>query len=395
MTHDPSRPPEAVTPVLPAAPRSQAAPTEPDALATDAGPAPTHAVAFGERTHAPNRLRAGVVAGAAIALAVGAVATSFAASPGATATGTDGNGATGTVTTSAWAPPAAMSGLLDGQAGVFEHGRLGGHGGFRDITISAIDGSSLSLETSDGWTRTVTVSDGVELTKGGQAIELSDLVVGDEIRLRQEITDDGTITVTGIAVVVPSVAGEVSDLSATGFKLTGRDGAVWTIAVTNDTTYRYGAGEGSLADIEDGDVVHVQGTSTGDNALTATSVAVRGDMAAGTVTATSADSITIEDRDGDRVTIHVDADTTYRSPGVDDASLADIAVDDVIAVSGRTRSDGSIDAAAVMEGGRFERPGFDGPDFGGGRGGHGPGFPGGPGLPGNADDDGDSPTDAG
>ena len=45
-------------------------------------------------------------------------------------------------------------------------GRLGG------VEITAIDGSDLVLETVDGWTRTITVTDDTEITKGGDPIEL-------------------------------------------------------------------------------------------------------------------------------------------------------------------------------------------------------------------------------
>ena len=84
----------------------------------------------------------------------------------------------------------------------------------------------------------------VELTKGGQAIEVSDLEVGDQVRFSQTRNDDGTYTVDAIAVVVPSVRGTVSDVSSTGFKVTTRDGSVWTIAINGTTKYQYGAGDG-------------------------------------------------------------------------------------------------------------------------------------------------------
>ena len=63
----------------------------------------------------------------------------------------------------------------------------------------------------------------------------------------------------------------------------------------------------------------------------------------------------------------MDADTTYRVPGVENADLGDVTVDMAIGVSGRERADGSIDADAVAAGtGRgFKRGGglrgFDGP----------------------------------
>jgi hypothetical protein len=84
------------------------------------------------------------------------------------------------------------------------------------------------------------------------------------------------------------------------------------------------------------------------------------------VTAKTADSITIKRRDGTSVVIHVGADTTFRVAGNKNAKLADVTVDMVIGVSGRSRADGSIDANAVVAGkagklrgagnGRFDRP---------------------------------------
>ncbi len=181
---------------------------------------------------------------------------------------------------------------------------------------------------------------------------LSDLAVGDQVRFRQTRNDDGTYTVEALAVVVPSVRGEVSDVSSTGFKITTRDGSVWTIAVNGSTVYQYGTGTGTLADVTNGTKAVVLGTSTGDNALTATTVRVAADKAVGTVTAKTADTITITKRNGSTVTVHVDADTTYLVPGVENADLGDVAVDMAIGVSGRERADGSIDADAVAAGHR-------------------------------------------
>jgi len=370
---DPTRPSAPAEPVWtepaltpPAQPASATteAPLASTAAASTAGSA-SDAVAFTGRTGTPSKLRAGVVAGAAVALAVGAVATSFAASPAPSA------GTNSGITTPA-APFAGNGGITlpggafeqRGPGGFGDHGGFG-PGGFRDITIAAINGSSLSLETADGWTRTIEVTSSVELTKGGQTITVADLAVGDSIRFAQTRNDDGTYTVTAIAVIVPSVSGVVSDVTSSGFKVTARDGSVWTITVDGSTEYHFGTGDGSLSDVKAGEGVRVLGEANGDNALTALSVQVAGDHAVGTVTAKTADTITLKVRDGSSVTIHVDADTTYRVPGNDAAALSDITVDMVVGVDGRARADGSIDAATVGAG--FK--GNDGHGFG--RGGHG------------------------
>lgn len=338
--------------------------------AADAAPAAIalDAAAFSGRPGGPSRLRVGLVGGAAVALAVGVVATSLAASPAPSGAGVG-------------LPAAITPGLgfgLDDGAAVFDHGRFGGPGR-GDITITAISGSDVTLGTDDGWRRTIAVTDAVDLTRAGQDVALSSLKVGDLVRFRQTRNDDGTYTVTALAVVVPTIRGEVSGVTPSGFKVTTRAGAVWTVTVNGSTKYAFGAGDGTLADVTNGDAVLVAGDPAGDNALTALSVRVNPDQAAGTVTAKTADTITITKRDGSKLTVHVDADTTYRVRGAAATtdSLADVTVDMAIGVSGRLRADGSIDADVVLAGagrGLFRDGGDGRGGFGGfpGRGFHGP-----------------------
>jgi Domain of unknown function (DUF5666) len=299
-------------------------------------PDPAEKAAFSGSTGAPSRRRIGLVLGGAALLAVAAVTTSLAASSAPSAP------------SKATTHALSGAGLTDDESAA-ELGR-GGRAGFREITIQGISGNDVTLVTDDGWRRTVTVTSTVKLTKGGQDITVSGLKVGDEVRLRQTRNDDGTYTVTALAVVVPTINGRASAITSTGFKVTTRDGSVWTVTVNGSTTYGFGQGTGSLADVKDGEGVHVAGTVTADNAMTATNVRVAADRAAGKVTAKTANTLTIERRDGSKLTIHVDADTTYRVAGAETADLGDVTVDMAIGISGRTRADGSLDADTVVAG---------------------------------------------
>ena len=331
------------------APR-QATASDPATQPPATTPATTPGAAFNGTTGAPNKRRIGLVLGAGAVLAIVAAATSMASeAPSRDAVRGGANFALG------GNDPAL------GDAGELAQGRFGRHG-FGEITITAISGNAVTLGTPDGWSRTITISDTVDLTKGGQDIAVSDLKVGDQIRFSQTRNADGSYTVTAVAVVVPTVQGTASAITSTGFKVTTRDGSVWTVTVNSSTTYTYGQGTGSLADVKDGQAVRVQGTTTADNQITALNVRVAGDRAIGTVTAKTADAITIKQRDGSSLTIHVDADTTYRVAGVDNAGLGEITVDMGIGVSGRARPDGSIDADAVAAGNGIRG------DRGGGRG---------------------------
>lgn len=367
--------------------------TPPDDRSGTPGPsAPSTGAATGT-TGTPSRLRVGLVGGAAVALVVGAAATSLAATPSPTAADP-----TSEDRTALTAPGPAL-----GQDDlVFDHGRFG-RLGVHDITITAISGSDVTLGTEDGWRRTITITDAIDLTKGGQDIAVGDLKVGDQVRFSQTRRDDGTYTVDALAVVVPTIRGDVGDVSASGFKVTTPDGSVWTVAVNAATTYAYGSGDGTLADVKAGETVIVAGTATGDNQLTALSVRVAPDRAVGIVTAKTASTITIRQRDGSSLTVHVDADTTYRVAGSTNAGLGDVVVDMAIGVTGRARADGSIDADVVaaglgrglglgLEWGDGDGPGFPGR---GGRGGFGgpDGFRGfGPGAPDGASGSGTTPT---
>ena len=309
---------------------------------------PVEGTAFRGTTGEPSRRRIGLVLGGAVILMVAAATTSFAAT-NAPANSTNGTG-----------PTIAAGSTTDG----VDAPDLGRHGrnAFGNITITSISGNDVTLKTDDGWQRTITITSSVELTKGGQTLAVGDLKVGDQVRFRQTRNDDGSYTVTALAVVVPTIQGTASDITSSGFKVTTRDGSVWTVTVNGQTTYGFGQGTGRPSDVKAGEPVRVAGTITADNQMTATNVRVAGDRAVGQVTAKTADTITMKKRDGSTVTIHVAADTTYRVAGVEDADLGNVAIDMAIGVSGRARADGSIDADAIVAGnGRgLGRGGFDG-----------------------------------
>jgi hypothetical protein len=290
-------------------------------------------------------LRVGIVAVAAIVLLISAALT-FAASP---APSTDpGAGSRGTSPEANGDPagPRGLGGLLGRLKGLRD-GRE-----FRQITITAIDGSNISLKTDDGWTRTITVTSATTYTKGGQSITLGDLRVGDEVRFRQTRNTDGTFTINAINVVLPSVAGEVTAVNGDTFTIKTRGNVTWTITTNGDTKYLLDGGNGAKADVKVGVKVGVVGTQSGESALTATAVRIEAARLAGKVTAKTADTITIERLGGGTATIHVSDSTKYHVPGKQDASLSDITVGGVILAHGRQRADGSIDAVSVAGGGK-------------------------------------------
>ena len=301
-------------------------------------------VGFSDRLSRPNRLRIGALLGASLAIIVVAAVT-MGASPSPSPS--IGAGASAAPTASG-VPGAPDKDLRPGD-GLF--GRGGGKlGGFHGITISAINGSSITLKTEDGWTRTITVGSSTTITKSGATIAVGDLAVGDAIAFRQTRATDGTWTVTSIAVLEPIVAGTVTAVTADSITVAARDGVSTTIATNGSTTYRLGGAAATRADVTVGVAIVARGTKASGGAFTATSVTIKLPQVVGTVTAKTASTITVARRDGTSVTINVDADTTYRVAGNANASLADVAVGMRIAALGPRNADGSIEATEVRVG---------------------------------------------
>jgi hypothetical protein len=204
-------------------------------------PAPV-AVAAGPRTATRTQAaaRIGLLGiGAAAVLAAAILAFGYVASPA----GTLAAGSTDDATTS---------------AGILElGGGRGGHGFghmFGGITITAISGTSISLETEDGWTRTITVDADTTFTKGGDDVALGDLAVGDQIGFRQTLEDDGSWTIDAVAVILPHVGGEVTAVNGSTITVEQRDGTA------------------ALADIEVGMFLVAEGEEDAGGAITAVTV---------------------------------------------------------------------------------------------------------------------------
>ena len=142
-----------------------------------------------------------------------------------------------------------------------------------DITISAISGSDITLTSSSGWTRTITVTDTTTLTRAGQKIAVTDLKVGDEVRVRETRNADGTTTISQIDVVLPQVVGRVTATTSDTITIERPDGTSMTIHVDASTTYQVrGLTTATLADIKAGMIVVATGPQNTDGSLQALAV---------------------------------------------------------------------------------------------------------------------------
>jgi hypothetical protein len=302
-------------------------------------------------------LRTGGLLGTALVVLVGS-AVVLGASPSAPGTGADPSGS-GPAAQASGAPEKPRAdrkigrglGPLRGFFGGRGDGGPAGIGGvFGKITVKSISGSSVSLATDDGWTRTITVTADTKITKGGEDAKLADLAVGDVIRLREKRNDDGTWTITGIAIVLPRTGGAVTAVGSDTFTVTVRGGTSETIHTTSKTTYRLEGKDATRGDVKVGSIIGAVGERSSDGTFTATAITIAVPMVAGTVDSVGADSLTITKRDGTKVTVHVGSSTKIRVAGVENATLKDVKAGMRILVRGLQRSDGSIDADGLGAG---------------------------------------------
>jgi len=244
------------------------------------------------------------------------------------------------------------------------------------IRITAIDGGKLSLETTDGWTRTIDAT-GATITKGGQAIALSDLHVGDEITFRESRQSDGSYKITSIVVSVPAAAGTVTAIGDSSITIKQGGGTSRTLAVTSSTTYTQAGTKVAKSALIVGDRITAQGTVDASNNFTATSITIQPATVRGTVASKTSDTLVVT-TSGTSVTVKVTSSTKVSIRGQSSPSLANISVGEQVAVQGTRNSDGSI-TATLIQAAANGQPGFNlGPNMPGfgGRGRFGGKWPG-------------------
>jgi hypothetical protein len=247
---------------------------------------------------------------------------------------------------------------------------LRGGSGQVAITIAKIDGSKLSLQTTDGWTRTIDAT-GATITKAGKTIAVTDLKVGDEINFRESRQSDGTYKITTIAILVPTASGTVASVASGSVTITQSDGSSKTLTLTGSTTYSEAGATASKSALVVGVRISADGTVDSAGNFTATAITIVPASVQGTVASKTATTIVVTTAAGKAATVDVSSATRYTVRGVSTPTLADVAVGDRIAAQGTLNADGSLNATMVQASPN-DQPGFGGGGFRGGFGrGHG------------------------
>jgi Domain of unknown function (DUF5666) len=144
---------------------------------------------------------------------------------------------------------------------------------------------------------------------------------------------------------------EITAIDGSRLSLRTVDGWTRTITVESETVITKGDETIGLDELAVGDSIRIRQQRNDDGTFTIVRIDVVLPHVAGTVTAVSGSTITVELRGGTTATVHVDESTTFRVEGVDGtAGIDDVEVGMRIIASGEQNADGSLAASRVVAG---------------------------------------------
>jgi hypothetical protein len=268
-------------------------------------------------------------------------------------------------------------------------GRLGwgfggrrGHAGFgRVLAVTGVSENENTITATGrrGQAVTVQVSATTTYTEAGASASLADIHPGSIIAVRGSIagTSATTINATRVAILLPRVAGVVTNVSDTTITLTGFNGASHTVSVTGQTRYQKAGASAVPSDVTTGTAIVAEGTLDSSGTLTAVRVTIRVPTVAGEVTvvngSSNGSSYTLTARFGTTRTVNATSSTTYVNPDGTATSASAVQVGTYIAAQGTLSADRKtltaqrilVVPAGAGRGFGFHRHGFDrgGPGF--------------------------------
>lgn len=292
-----------------------------------------------------------------VSIAIGATIAAFivAVSPAAAAAPTQGGN-----------PPPPPGGPGQGQRGPIAQRLIDRKNGPRNMLngmVKAVNGNALVLQAPRGDINVQINSATTFYVPGVASAALSNIKAGDRVAVlmaEQSEADRQSRTLTAKAVsVLPLpdkaiVGGEVSEISASGFKLSGPRKNSGTVTVTSATKIIVAGKSGAtLADIQNGDKVAVQGEPTGNQNLTAVLIVARPDsrdnVAGGVLASINGNALVIFTGKGEQLTVDASQALIFERGAVD-GKLSDLRVGGSVAVLGIRNSDGSMTAQLIGQG---------------------------------------------
>jgi len=209
-------------------------------------------------------------------------------------------------------------------------------------TVSAVNGSSFVLQTKQRGNQTVNTSSSTVFTKSAQSASLSDVMVNSNVVVSgvwDSTNNIVTASKVNIVIRTATVDGTVTAVSGTTITMTLKSDSMVTDTVDASNAKlirRFGAAM-QITDIQNGDMLEVNGTVTGNNisakVVRDISLQAHNGTFAGTISAVSTSSFTLSSKDRGNQTVNTDSNTQFRL-GSSSASFSDLAVGQTVTVSG-------------------------------------------------------------
>jgi hypothetical protein len=175
-------------------------------------------------------------------------------------------------------PPPA--GPMEGQTqGIGEAHRPGRRGPGTAGKITAIDGNTITINTFDGKSSQVNVTDSTRFRKDRNEAKLADFKVGDNVFVRGQQTSEGVYQAEVLAsrsggpggpmnfregMGKQFIAGEIKSIDGTQLTIQRPDGVTQTITVDQNTSFRKQGESITVADLKPGDHVFGRGELKND-----------------------------------------------------------------------------------------------------------------------------------
>jgi hypothetical protein len=227
--------------------------------------------------------------------------------------------------------------------------------------LTAIDGQSLTVESERGEILVIANEDIHVYIVGQEGANLANLSIGDQIIARGSRQEDGSI-MARIIVRLPEgdhAVGRIATISDNSLALHTRDTQELLVYISPDTLVNLRGEDLSWVDLpadtlHAGMLLHVFGTTSGDglrldaHTLISPRLRPRVRRLVGQINAIEGDEFTLATLRGDVQKILTTENTRIRLRGVEEPTLDDLAVNDVVIVVGRQSGEGEISALKVI-----------------------------------------------
>jgi hypothetical protein len=231
---------------------------------------------------------------------------------------------------------------------------FGRHGRGGALTVSSVSSQSITTKDASGATVTVNVSGSTQYTRLGKAVSLSAITAGETIHVRGTRNSDGSIAASRIDIEVPSYGGQVTAISGSTITIQDRQGASHTIHTSTNTTVERADATSIVSAIAAGDQISASGAKNSDGSLNAEQIMVQLPHADGQIQSVSSSALTVKNRRGNTITIHLSASTRYETvtmgangPTRSATTFSALKAGSYISAEGARSSDGSLNAEVV------------------------------------------------